>query len=163
MINLMSKNFFNNKIIIIDNILSKNDCEDLVNYYNIHGPTLKWTNSFPMSIDLSNEFLKSFVLKIEQSINELLKNKLSVDWCGIVKHPIGSDMNLHKDYASDATVFTSITYLNDSFDGGETYIPNDMKIIPKTGRTLFFDGQFYTHGVTEVKKTQDILYLFGIN
>jgi hypothetical protein len=146
------QNFFHNKIIIIDNILSKNDCEDLINYYNIYGPTHQWTTFFPMSIDLSNEFLKFFVLKIEQSINELMKDKLSIDWCEIVRHPIGSNMNPHKDYRSDATVFTSVTYLNDSFSGGETYMSNDMKITPKTGRTLCFDGKFYRHGVTKVKE-----------
>jgi hypothetical protein len=147
-----SQNFFNNKIIIIDNTLSEHDCTDLINYYDIHGPTHQWSTFFPRCIDLSDKFLKFFVLKVEKAVNELMKNKLSVDRCEIVKHPVGSSMYLHKDYAKNATVFTSITYLNDSFDGGETYIPNDMKIIPKTGRTLLFDGKFYTHGVTEVKK-----------
>ena len=66
------------------------------------------------------------------------------------------------DIAEESTIFSSVTYLNDNFTGGETYIINDItlrkhvrdlsvKISPKTGRTLYFDGKQYEHGVTEVK------------
>lgn len=140
------------KIFIVDDILNKSECDELIRYYDINGHTHQWENFFPMSIDMNSQFLYCYISKIENSINEFLKEKLVIDWCEIVKWPIGSFKLPHKDITSKETTFTSVTYLNDNYDGGETYIVDDIKIVPKVGRTFFFDGVHYTHGVTEVKK-----------
>ena len=75
-----------------------------------------------------------------------------VDWLEIVKWPSNSYQNLHLDKASNKTVLTSITYLNENYSGGETYFKDGMIIKPKTGRTLIFDGMHYVHGVKTIKK-----------
>jgi len=105
-----------------------------------------------MTINLGDPFLLDKVSKITDSINHMLEEKISVDWCEIVDWPPGSDQDLHIDTASDQTVFTSITYLNDDYQGGRTYIKDDVEIIPKVGRTVCFDGNHYLHGVTLIEK-----------
>lgn len=82
----------------------------------------------------------------------MLEEKIAVDWCEIVDWPAGSDQALHLDTSSDHTMFTSITYLNDDYRGGRTHIKDDLEIIPKVGRTVYFDGNFYLHGVTLVER-----------
>jgi len=140
------------KIFIVDNVLNKSECDELIHCYNLNGPTHQWDNFFPMTIDMDNQYLRNHILKIQNTINEFLKDNLVVDWCEIVRWPVGSFKLPHKDITSKETTFTSVTYLNDDYEGGETYIVDDIKIVPKAGRTFFFDGVFYTHGVTEVKK-----------
>jgi len=140
----------NNKIIIIDDVLSKENCEKLINYYTTISPSGEWFSTFPLNIDLSLIFFNQIVEKIEKSINECLDPKIKVDWCQIVKWPVESYQLPHYDTASDKTVFTSITYLNQDYVGGETFFVDDMKITPKLGRTLCFDGNFRRHGVSRV-------------
>lgn len=47
----------------------------------------------------------------------------------------------------------SLFYLNDDYEGGELYFPNqNIQIKPKSGAAYFFPGDMnYIHGVTEVK------------
>jgi len=143
-------NFLKSKIIILDDVLSQSECQELIQFYHSNGFTHEWNNTFPMTIDLNNEFLNKNVKKIEKAVNELLPKKLKADWSQIVKWPTKSYHNPHHDFALDQTVFTSITYLNDDYAGGKTFFVDDMKVTPKIGRTVCFDGQFYEHGVSEI-------------
>jgi hypothetical protein len=138
------------KIIILDDVLSHKECETLIKCYKDHGATHEWRGTFPMTIDPTNDFLRSIVGSVENAINELLSKKITVDWCEIVAWPKGSGQSAHYDTASPETVFTSITYLNDRYTGGRTFIVNDIEVVPKVGRTVAFDGNHYLHGVTEV-------------
>ena len=58
---------------------------------------------------------------------------------------------IHIDKARTTTALTSITYLNDNFEGGETYFENGISVKPKKGKTVFFDGMKYPHGVHPVR------------
>jgi len=64
--------------------------------------------------------------------------------------PEGSRQPLHIDKKRTTTALTSITYLNDNFGGGETYFENGTSVKPKKGKTVFFDGMKYRHGVSPV-------------
>jgi predicted 2-oxoglutarate/Fe(II)-dependent dioxygenase YbiX len=66
--------------------------------------------------------------------------------------PKNSKQHLHFDETRDSTVLTSITYLNDDYEGGETYFENGVVIKPEMGKTVFFDGMKYKHGVNPVTK-----------
>jgi hypothetical protein len=150
---MKKQELFENKIIVLDSVLSKTECDFLINFYNRHGCTHGWAGTFPMTIDFKDQLVNQYIFKIEDNIKKMLSDKISVDWCEIVKWPHGSYKNDHFDTASNKTVFTSVTYLNDDYHGGETFIVNDMKIVPKIGRTVYFDGQFYKHGVSKVQNT----------
>ena len=64
--------------------------------------------------------------------------------------------NLDPDGSPNATPhrsFSSIIYLNDDYDGGETYFPGfGMRIKPQPGlMVLFGSGPEYVHGVTKMR------------
>lgn len=143
--------FLQEKIIVLDNVLTKRECKKIIEFYNSKISHIRWGSSYSLPIDMNDQFLMSKVTKIEAHINLLLQNNIKTDWSQIVKWPIDSSQQVHYDMASDRTVFTSVTYLNDDYDGGETFILDDIKIVPKIGRTVYFDGQFYKHGVSCVK------------
>jgi len=141
-----------NKILILDDIISESDCKYLIGLYEEKGPTHEWSGTYPMSISDCpiSQKIHPFILKIQDSINEYKNLNVKVDWCEIVKWPANSFKQDHYDSASDQTVFASITYLNDDYSGGQTYLVDDLVVKPKSGRVIAFDGQQYLHGVSRV-------------
>jgi hypothetical protein len=89
--------------------------------------------------------------KIEQITNKYYNSNI-IDWCEIVRWPCNSWQPYHLDKASEKTSLTSITYLNENFDGGCTIMHDGTKVKPKTGRTVIFDGNKYIHGVEPILK-----------
>ena len=133
-------------IIVSDNTITKSECDHLIQLYETNSPTKDWLDYQVMTISPSvDEKSRDIVLKVAK------RSGYYIDWCEIAKRPPGSGHPKHFDTTSDRTVFSSITYLNDDFTDGKTYFVNDFEVKPKTGRTLYFDGQCYEHGVTEVK------------
>ena len=69
--------------------------------------------------------------------------------------PKNSKQNFHIDKTRMETDYTSITYLNQNFQGGKTLVFEDanhmMTCSPKTGRLLCFDGKKHYHGVTQIE------------
>ena len=145
-------NVTKNKILVLDDIISESDCKYLISLYEEKGPTHEWSGTYPMSIGNCpiSQKIHPFILKIQDSINEYKNLNVKVDWCEIVKWPANSFKQDHYDSSSDQTVFASITYLNDDYSGGETYLVNDLVVKPKRGRVIAFDGQQYLHGVSRV-------------
>jgi hypothetical protein len=133
------------RITIIDNFISDEQIEFCLNFYrrNEH-LRKKWRDTFPINIT-------GFFKDLEDKYNHFDKQNC-VDWLEIVHWPERSFQKFHKDFSSEKTVLTSITYLNDDFVGGETAFEDGTIIKPKKGRTLFFDGQHYTHKVNLIKK-----------
>ena len=62
----------------------------------------------------------------------------------------GSDAGLPNDFPNYD--LSSLFYLNEDYDGGELYFPNQgVKFKPKKGAAYFFPGDMkYIHGVTEI-------------
>jgi hypothetical protein len=138
------------KIIILDNVLTQEDCNFLIDYYNYKGPTHNWRDTYPLNLDIFDDTISDYIYKIENKINEVVNNLIMFDWGEIVQWPKESKQGLHTDHASKVTTFTSITYLNTDYIGGETFFENDIEVKPKVGRTLCFDGNHYRHGVKEI-------------
>jgi hypothetical protein len=67
----------------------------------------------------------------------------------LVKWPTGTSQDLHKDF--DEHVFTSIIYLNNDFEGGETVVAGS-KVEPWAGRMVTFRGNKLDHKVLKVTK-----------
>ena len=134
------------KTLIYDNLLSEDECNFIINYYNNNEQhATQFYNVYPLNLNNDIDFLDTKLTNVSKEFNA------EVDWVQIVKWPVGASQPLHFDYASDKTVLSSITYLNDDFEGGQTYYEEGTIFKPKKGRGLFFDGQYYKHGVTEVK------------
>ena len=150
--------YLQGQIIILDDVLTVTECDQLINYYKSTGHTFEWGGAYPLSLTKRElhsseemQFAFSKAVKIQQVINQFIDQKVSIDWCEITKWPPRSSKGKHTDFASEITIFTSVTYLNDDYSGGETFFTDGTKVAPKTGRTIYFDGQYYEHGVNEVQ------------
>ena len=141
--------------LIIDNYLSKRECDFLINLYKSNEKSsFLYRDTYPLNLN-ENDFMVNFLVKKLQRTSKLFNSK--IDWFKLVKWPIDSKQDLHFDTFSNQTTLSSIIYLNENFEGGQTYYEDGTSIQPIIGRGLFFDGNFYKHGVKEVKK--DIRYV----
>jgi hypothetical protein len=140
-------------IAIVDNVLTDAQmyyCIEKFNQENL--PTREYYGK--LLID-NNEYLGD-----DQEFNNILSiinrealkfnPNLCIDWSHLNFWPKHSLQNLHYDNKSEETVFTSITYLNCSYRGGETFFEDGTTVAPVTGRTVFFDGMKYLHGVRPI-------------
>ena len=138
----------NNGITILDDVLSLNECQELINVYKRSSEIYDWHGSRPVKLGIQDEFVQACIDKITAHVSK----QFEIDWCQIVLWPKGSYQPPHHDTASTNTVFTSITYLNDLYDGGETCIIGVTDVKPQVGRTVYFDGMKYEHSVNTVAK-----------
>jgi hypothetical protein len=132
-------------IIIKEDFITNEDIDKLFSYFENnknncmewHGTyTLQLNDSFGYLGELINEHAKQFGAKI--------------DWGKFVHWPKGSFQPLHFDNASDKTILSSIIYLNEDYQGGQTYFEDKTVVAPRNKRALFFDGTKYKHGVAPV-------------
>ena len=136
--------------LIIDNFLSKKECDFLINFYKSNEKKASlFRDVYPLLLD-KNDFMINFLVKKLEATSKFFNSE--IDWFEIVKWPIGSEQNLHFDTASTETTLSSIVYLNQNFEGGQTYYEDTTSIQPILGRGLFFDGNFHKHGVKKVEK-----------
>ena len=107
-------------------------------------------------MDLSDEqFCNKICERINKRINQITNKKYFMEAVNLSFWPENSKQNFHIDKARMQTDYTSITYLNQNFQGGKTLVFEDanhmMTCTPKTGRTLCFDGKKHYHGVTPIE------------
>ncbi|WP_394825533.1 hypothetical protein [Pendulispora albinea] len=71
----------------------------------------------------------------------------------LVIWPEGSEQPEHVDTYFPDTSFSAILYLNENFEGGETFfIDPAHRILPQVGALLAFDGATLEHGVGRVTR-----------
>ena len=139
-----------NKIEIIENFLSNNLCEDLIDFIeNNKSLTFNHTgNLIEIEITKMNRFNDLF-----NTINNYVYNlNCEIDWIHIVKWRDDCNQDLHLDTSENKTVYSSIMYLNDGYLGGQTFFEDGLVVKPIKGKALFFNGIHYKHGVLPVKK-----------
>lgn len=139
-----------NKIIVLDNVLSIDECMSAIKKFEDNKSLQRpHKGSLFLDVDSNIPSLYNTAEKVRDSIS-FLSNEIEIEWSFLVRWENGAGQGYHYDDASSNTIFTSITYLNTEFVGGETSFFRDMKIIPKVGRTVYFDGNHYKHGVIPV-------------
>ena len=140
-------------IVILDDILTINECNQLIDIYEKNkDKSHVWGNPnfYPLNFNLiENKFTLNILSKIE-SIAQMFNKNIVIDWAEITKWIPETYMNSHTDDTSDKTILTSIIYLNNNYDGGETYLSEGTVIAPKIGRMVIFDGKKYEHGVNKI-------------
>ncbi len=147
----------NYDVIIIDDFLSNQDCDDLIEYAN----TQNFITSETMSEygNVTSDYRKSKQIWISDSDNKIA-NKIS-EYCEIllglprqnmeslqlVYYDVSGYFKEHYDAEPDKTkksniidrAHTFIVYLNDVEDGGGTELLNlNLKVQPKKGMALYF-------------------------
>lgn len=130
-------------------------CDELINIFKKNKHSQEEYNSSIM-IDLNNirgeDYItaKRTAIIIERFVNKTF-GSMFIEYAQIVLWGPGSSMDMHYDNGRKHTNLVSITNLNDNYTGGETCIDQEnIKIIPKTGKTVAFDGKKYMHRVNEV-------------
>ena len=103
------------------------------------------------------KYRDTFVLPLEGQDLPWLNKKYepyvydnTISWTQMVFWPEGSSQKLHVDDREKDTTIASITFLNDNFDGGETYFGEGTTIKPSKNKTIFFTGMELIHGVRKV-------------
>ena len=125
----------NDTLICIDDFLPIEDCEALIKMYEENvDKSYVYDNTFPVVVQIHG---------IERKLISDFHLKFNLDKMEIVKRYKGSYMDAHVD-KTDKLAF--IIYLNDDYDGGETFI-GDITINPKRGRLVLFSNGSIKHGV----------------
>jgi hypothetical protein len=138
--------------LVLDNSVPASVCAEVIQlYYDNESLCHAFGDPLHYPLDLSRLHDKSLVtdlvLKPTMDIAAPLFGALSVDWVQIVRRPGGTWHNWHIDTASNKTVATSITFLNEDFRGGELRLYDGTQIAPVIGRTIFLDGLAHLHSV----------------
>ena len=134
--------------------MTKEECQYFIDFHNKHYDSLpKYltedyydTKVIQYSSLLREDFFNYVYCKIACFIQNINKNYYP-DYVQIVKWPEKSNQLEHKD--AEYKCFTSIIYLNDDYEGGETFVED--KIIKKeTGKIVGFAGSKLFHGVNKI-------------
>lgn len=106
-------------------------------------------------------FLKSKTDLVRETISTILKVELSEVVPSIVRWRAGDHQPPHADKQEvdgspnlyPENDIASLVYLNDDYEGGEIYFPNqNLQFKPAAGSLVFFPGDInYLHGVTTVE------------
>jgi len=162
-------------ILITPDLLPKSVCDELIKIHtNNEDKWYDYNNTKTLDIKVldSDDYIPC--LKYSKFIERFLSQHFTsnfIEYTQIVKWPVGCYMNAHNDDSRKITNLVSITNLNDNFEGGVHFVDDlgekeKLDILPKTGKTISFDGQKYKHGVREVTKgdryTLAIWYTYDI-
>lgn len=88
----------------------------------------------------------------------------------VYRYEVGQHFGLHQDqgYAGPGgsrSLLTSMVYLNEDFDGGETDFPEQQRVVvPRTGKALWFQHMLLHAGRRVVRGSKyvlrsDVLYV----
>ena len=172
-----------NLIYRYDNVISDLQCDKIFNYYkknhnnNINdtkvlpwfeGNTLYW--NFLKNTIISDEIKNSREI-ITDCVSKSYKEIIYPNTTTLVMWKEGKQMNIHKDngYKNEEHIlgmreFTSVMYLNDNFEGGETIILKEnsneieYKCKPQKGSVLIFKSdESCLHGVNKIEKGERLV------
>ena len=142
-------------------------CSDMISIYenNNHSAQV-WGDTNPLNLqDISNQEelnrCKRAIKYVNNAAVSFFGSDTYIELAEIVKWPTGSHQAPHTDVSRESTTFTSITYLNDNFEGGETeFTTENFSVKPKVGRSILFDGKRFEHGVKKI--TEGVRYTFAL-
>tara|TARA_R100000458_G_C8087984_1_gene119922 strand:+ start:94 stop:561 length:468 start_codon:yes stop_codon:yes gene_type:complete len=145
---------------VIDRFLSEDECDFLIKYYKKshikegYDTTVILRMKNTSLFDLRKSWIRYRYLK---RIQKEFSLKLNYDQ--IVCWPPTSFKIMHKDgKIVKKNDWTSVCYLNDDYEGGETLI-EDKSIKPKRGTLVVFPSKKMKHGVSLVKGKSRYTYI----
>lgn len=147
----------NYDIIIIDNFLSDNECDELIEYANNH--QLITSETLGDNGNVTSDYRKSEQIWITDEQHQIAKKisdfcehilnlpKKNMEFLQLVKYDVSGYFKEHYDAEPDKTknnnvkdrAHTFMVYLNNVEEGGETRFPNlDLNCKPKKGTAIYF-------------------------
>ena len=138
-------------ILELPHFISDDQCDEIIALFHSEKENQeRWVGS--LNVHLESKDLKELgigdrVYMLAKQMSGLVQE---VDTCNIACFPDGKGMQAHTDYPWDA--FGFVIYLNDDFDGGETFFELDelKTISPEKGKMIIFPGNTVVHGVNTV-------------
>ena len=146
-----------NDVVAIENFLSGDECNRLIEIHRKLFVSQGWFHNetevldfMPMLPNHSEDdvFARCIHGKITEHIKAVNKSSF-IDYFHAVKWREGLAMPKHVDF--DFHTWTSVIYLNDDYEGGETVV-GDKEITPRQGKIVTFQGPSVLHGVNKVLK-----------
>ena len=136
---------------VIDDFLTEDECDFLIDYYKkypdkeTYNATLILRMKDTSLFNLRKSWIRYRYLK---RIKKEFCLKLNYDQ--IVFWPPTSFKVMHKDGKTEKNNdWTSVCYLNDNYEGGETIV-SDNAFYPKKGKLVVFNSKKLMHGVGRV-------------
>ena len=126
---------------------------------NVWSGRVIYNNQFENLEEENSNLLYSINKKI--SLDDNLSKDIYPDYLGLVKWEIGDVQHPHADgeeingkHIFYWRNFGCVYYLNDDYEGGEIYFPNqNIQIKPKPNTLVFFPGTLeFLHGVKPITK-----------
>ena len=117
------------------------------------GKTICYTG---IKVEFIKQIVMSFKYMATSKVQELTgNNKLFPDFTDLVKWKSGETMPVHHDNVDYCSYreYSGVLYLNDDYEGGETFFPDlNYEIIPEKGKlALFPSDNTFMHGVRYIK------------
>jgi hypothetical protein len=145
------------EVVEIENFLSGDECNRLIEIHKkflmhrgkLHNETEVLNVMYMMSSDNEDDiFIKYIYGKITDHIKATDRGSF-INYFEVVKWKEGLSMPKHFDF--DFHTWTSVIYLNDDYEGGETVV-GDKEVVPLKGKIVTFQGVSVLHGVNKVLK-----------
>jgi len=165
------------------NVLSREQCRALIECFERQSPAhaartgsdywdgrFIWQNSLPLTENDALRIMQQARLVAQATAMQEFRPEqpLYSDTAQIVLWTEGIELTPHADNlepdgspnASPYRNYSSIIYLNDEYEGGETFFPGfGIRIKPEPGLlTIFGSGPEYVHGVTKVRSGKRYTY-----
>lgn len=140
------------KLFIQKNFLSWDECKSLVEgHRSFENPMVHENTKVISLVELMqhNVFIRHLYARLCYFAQTCFNDKnYFVDYSHVVERIGGMDS--HLDFKNQ--VATSIVYLNDDYEGGETIV-DDIVIKPERGKIICFEGSASHHEVNDFKNT----------
>ena len=146
-------------LLVIDDFFSEKEC-DFWMYQWRKNETIKQNTGPGSDVEIfplhPYDELSPYREELITKLDTIMPSHVEADYQQVVLMPSGSLMGPHQDIWD--IEYSAVIYLNDNFEGGETYIGlpghelDDTIIKPKLGRLVCFRGKDILHGVNKVTK-----------
>ncbi|WP_394749968.1 2OG-Fe(II) oxygenase [Spongiimicrobium salis] len=179
----MKKIVLHPEIFLVENFLSRQECNSFIEKgeqvsfeeakVNIHGrqTILKGVRNNDRILFKDNLLSKSIWSKIAPFVPEKFGKYRAIgvnELFRIYRYAPGQRFKMHRDGSyerneKECSFFSFLMYLNEGYEGGETYFEEGITIIPKLGNALLFhhplrhEGKTLISGVKYVLRT-DVMY-----
>jgi glutaredoxin-related protein len=137
------------------NFISDKESNSLINFHkenfnlnNSYSKKHRETEVLQCAYMPKNSLVENMYSLLDNYIKTINKD-YEINYFEIVKWPQNEFQDKHKDYSFHP--YTSILYLNDNFNGGETVV-DDKIIKPKKCKLISFEGNQIIHGVNTITK-----------
>ena len=118
---------------MLDDYLSHEECDSLIKYYKENEERLSVKHGMIYPLKFKEGYHKFPELVNRLNATAKLFGNNQINWMQIVKWPVGAFQLHHHDQSQPDITLSSILYLNDDYEGGQTNYEDGTIFKPKKG------------------------------